>query len=407
MAASRRFHRSLVTGALAASMAVAGVAMAGWTTTSDGQGSATIGSLQPVTASSATPTKALLPGGSADAAVTLTNPNSVAMTVNSIVRNGAITTSSAACNATNPPITFVDQPSGAWAIGPNTNIKVSLTDAVRLGATADTSCQGATVMIPVRVTAAPSGGSTTPSSTVAPTSTTSTTSVTPTTVTGPQALSWSSQHGSPSNFGQVPVGYASIYTYTLTNSSSATVNGVTASLGMNDGGFAIVNNNCTSVSLPAGQGCAVQVRFAPQTTGTKAARLDGNGQGVGTASFNMTGTGMAAAKLALTPTTYDFGSQAFGSQTSASFIVKNEGWQTTSALTFQIVGANAAEFVITPGGTCGPSGTTTLVGAQNGGTPCTIVVSFKPQTAGSKSATLQVSASIGGTVTSTLSGTAF
>jgi hypothetical protein len=64
-----------------------------------------------------------------------------------------------------------------------------------------------------------------------------------------------------------------------------------------------------------------------------------------------------------------------------------------------LTGTDAGEFAVT-GGTCA-SGTTTLAG----GATCTVLVRFNPATAGAKAATLGVTATPGGTPTSSLTGT--
>ena len=100
--------------------------------------------------------------------------------------------------------------------------------------------------------------------------------------------------------------------------------------------------------------------------------------------------------LSITPTTQSFGSVVVGDQSTTSiFVVRNTGAGSTGTLTAVIAGT--AEFVITSNGCSGTSLTA--------GTSCDVSAKFAPTSVGAKAATLQVSGTPGGSISSTLQGT--
>src|SRR5689334_21308353 len=175
---SGRARRWSVGAAIAAVLAIVTVAFAAppWTAESSGKAAAKSGHVDPVIATEATPTGELLPGQSSDAALSVTNPNKIAMVVTAIVGSGPITSSSAACDAAGHGVTFVDQ-SGSWAVAKQATLNVSLANAVQMALTSANECQNQTFSIPVRVTAAATdngGGTPTTTTTTTPASTTTT-----------------------------------------------------------------------------------------------------------------------------------------------------------------------------------------------------------------------------------------
>jgi hypothetical protein len=101
----------------------------------------------------ATPTTLLYPGTTGDAALTVTNPNGFAVTVQSVTANGSITTTATGCSPSS--VTFTEQ-GGAWIVPKrqgttNGTLDILLAGAVALAADAADACQDATFTIPVRV----------------------------------------------------------------------------------------------------------------------------------------------------------------------------------------------------------------------------------------------------------------
>jgi hypothetical protein len=101
--------------------------------------------------------------------------------------------------------------------------------------------------------------------------------------------------------------------------------------------------------------------------------------------------------LAISPTAHDYGSVPMGTtSSSATFTVTNRGGSSTGIFMVALGGANPSEFTIA-GNNC----TATLPPAGS----CTVSVAFKPTAAGTRNATLNLSASPGGGTVATLTGT--
>jgi hypothetical protein len=107
----------------------------------------------------------------------------------------------------------------------------------------------------------------------------------------------------------------------------------------------------------------------------------------------------SAALLTIMPTTATFGpTGADGSSSmSQSFTVKNTGGSASGTPTVSLAGTNPSSFVI------GSNNCTVAIPST---LTCTIGVTFMPADAGTLTATLQVTASPGGTATASLTGTA-
>jgi hypothetical protein len=114
------------------------------------------GTRQAITASGGTPSAALYPGGSADVAVTLTNPNSYAVHVNSLQldtsqgTNGFdVDSGHSGCDVS--ALSYDTQSTG-WDVpakvgSTNGSLAVDLTGAIDMDADADTACQGASFTV--------------------------------------------------------------------------------------------------------------------------------------------------------------------------------------------------------------------------------------------------------------------
>ena len=134
-----------------------GVASATLSSTGAGTGNAATSTLSAVTltASAGTPTSRLLPGGSGDTIFQISNPNAVAVSVVSVVANGAITVSGGTgCSTANDGVTFANQ-SGLSLVVPAgaTNFSIDLPNSVTMSSSANNGCQGAAFSVPVIVTA--------------------------------------------------------------------------------------------------------------------------------------------------------------------------------------------------------------------------------------------------------------
>lgn len=144
----------LVTPAICLVVGLAsGAAYAYFTSSGKGTGSASVGSMQPVTVSTASPGTLLLPGGSADVTFQVTNPNSFAVTLVSVTGNGPITATGGqgSCPTANTGVTFNPPTSLSTVINPGATKSIDLPGAASMSQTSASGCQGATFSIPVTI----------------------------------------------------------------------------------------------------------------------------------------------------------------------------------------------------------------------------------------------------------------
>lgn len=116
------------------------------------------------------------------------------------------------------------------------------------------------------------------------------------------------------------------------------------------------------------------------------------------ANPNATGTPVASLSL----TTVNFGSVILGATSAAQLLtLNNTGSAPLNVGSVSRTGAQAGEFTSTGTGACSATGGSLAAGAS-----CTITLEFRPTTAGSRSATLQITHNAaGGSSSATLSGT--
>jgi hypothetical protein len=152
MRLGRGMRWAVIILASAALLGAAAVAHAYLTAGGAGSGAATAGAGDPVTLSPAATSADLYPGGSADVAVSITNPNPFAAAVGSLVVDEtrghggfAVDAGHAGCDLS--ALSFAAQPGGGWLVGAGATIRVDLADAVSLAPDAAPACQGATFTV--------------------------------------------------------------------------------------------------------------------------------------------------------------------------------------------------------------------------------------------------------------------
>lgn len=186
---------------------------------------------------------------------------------------------------------------------------------------------------------------------------------------------------------------------TITNGSGAPTGLLSAALiGANASGLQVVagTDECTGVSLQPGEACTISVAFAPTRHGFANAELVVAGAPGGTVATSLTGVGIGPALLAITPPSRNFGGVATGDVSAPLvFTVTNVGGQASSAPTVAFGGTGAGQFQL---------GSSTCTIALAPGGVCTVAVNFAPTAPGPANATLEVSATTGGTASSALSG---
>lgn len=202
---------------------------------------------------------------------------------------------------------------------------------------------------------------------------------------------------SPADFGAATVGTnGPTRTIVIANSGNVSAGffiGVIA--GGDAGSFRLLDENCTGAPLMPAGSCTAHVRFTPQGSGTKTARLAFFGEGEGGTMVTLSGDGLDPA-VTLAPSSFDFGYQTAGTKSAGhSFAVRNEGGAPLDLDSVAIVGADLDQFALA-GEEC--TGASLAPGEE-----CLVRVRFAPDGAGAKGATLRVRGAAG-TYTASLSG---
>jgi Protein of unknown function (DUF1565)/Abnormal spindle-like microcephaly-assoc'd, ASPM-SPD-2-Hydin/HYDIN/CFA65/VesB-like, Ig-like domain/Cep192 domain 4 len=186
--------------------------------------------------------------------------------------------------------------------------------------------------------------------------------------------------------------------FTVMNGGGAATGTLSVSVGKPTQ-YAVTQDNCSNTTLAAGGSCTVRVAFSPTSAGDHATVLTASATPGGSASASLLGVGIQAAQLQLTPTWYDFGAVASGATSvPASFQVTNIGSSTTGTIGALLTGTHAGQFAIQA------TGSSCIGQALDGGQSCSLDVVFTPNGVGDRNASLEVSASPGGTIAAALVG---
>ncbi len=198
----------------------------------------------------------------------------------------------------------------------------------------------------------------------------------------PSAVNMSVSPGSV-NFGNVNVGQSANQTITITNQASSTA-ALTGSVGTLSAPFSVESGGGT-FNLTPGQSVTVTVQFSPITAGTASAVLSITHNAANQNNpvlVAVSGTGISANVpiISVTPMSYDYGNVNVKKSRTGSFMVTYSG-KANLTISTSIKGTDASMFKITGGG----GGKTIKPGKS-----LTIKVAFKPTSAGSKSAMLEI-----------------
>jgi hypothetical protein len=187
--------------------------------------------------------------------------------------------------------------------------------------------------------------------------------------------------------GQAVNTLSSAESVTLTNTGTFTLTISSIAVSQNF----VQQNNC-ALTLKPGDTCAIQVSFAPASTGALQGTLTVFANvPTGQVSASLSGTGLPAGNIVLSPTSLAFGSSIIGTKTAAqNLTISNTGGVSVTLQTPVTTG----DFPITAN-TCG----TSL--APNSG--CTISIAFNPTAAGGRAGVFTISDDEG-TQTAQLSG---
>ena len=188
------------------------------------------------------------------------------------------------------------------------------------------------------------------------------------------------------NFGEVTLAQTSstqIVTLTNTGSQGLGLNSVTVG-GANLGDFTATPNCTPPTVLAPNATCAIAVDFTPTAAGTRQATLVATDNAPGNPqSIPLSGTGVAPQPaVALMPGSLTFATTNQGSTSAAQgVIVANSGSATLHVSSVLLSGANPSDFIMMNG----------CSGAYTVNATCTISVSFSPQAAGQRSASIVIS----------------
>jgi hypothetical protein len=175
--------------------------------------------------------------------------------------------------------------------------------------------------------------------------------------------------------------------FTLTNTGNAalTITSI-AVAGANSGDFAQTNTCPASpATLAAGSNCAISVTFKPTATGGRSALVTiTDNAGSSPQSVSLTGTGTAPIVSLGGGTSLNFGNEPVGSTSAAQTItLSNTGTGPLTITSIAVTGTNSGDFAET--NTCPASNSTLATGAN-----CTISITFKPTTIGSRTGSVSI-----------------
>ena len=165
----------------------------------------------------------------------------------------------------------------------------------------------------------------------------------------------------------------------ITNLGAAPLSISKISLGGTHAPQFLQTNNCSSVAV--GRSCKVDVAFRPTTIGAKVASLliTHNASG-GNSSVQLTGSAvLPVPEISISPVSLSFTQAVNSTSPSQTISVANRGTATLSITGVVLAGADAAHF----------SNATNCSSVPQGGT-CSISVTFRPTSAGTKNATVSI-----------------
>jgi hypothetical protein len=148
-----------VLAAVALAVLACGTAYAYWSATGSGTGSTSSSDTSALTINPGTPTASLYPGGSAGVSLTISNPNTATVQVNTLALDttqgsGGFAVDSAHSGCTLSSLSFAPQTNGGsgWSVpgrsgSTNGSLSLLLPNALSMAVTAPNACQGATFTI--------------------------------------------------------------------------------------------------------------------------------------------------------------------------------------------------------------------------------------------------------------------
>ncbi len=156
-----------------------------------------------------------------------------------------------------------------------------------------------------------------------------------------------------------------------------------------DEDFEIVYEDCEKSVLNEGEECSIEVVFAPETKGVKAAALDIKiiGDGIKTEEVALSGVATVGGFLEISPSKHDFGNVDKGDSKSYTFTLENKSNEVIEIKEIKLE-LDSDNFKLNLNGGANPCAVQTLT--LNPGDSCTIEIIFEPNSNGVKTSTLAV-----------------
>jgi len=164
MSRSLRTRVLVLVVALVALAVPAGIAYAYWTSGATGGGAGSTGTLSALSLTPGTPSSGLYPGGQSSVVLTASNPNFEVTQIGSLALDtsqgtGGFTVDGAHAGCGVATLSYTTQSNGGsgWSVPArvgvvNGTLAITLTNALSMGATAASACQGATFTVYLRAT---------------------------------------------------------------------------------------------------------------------------------------------------------------------------------------------------------------------------------------------------------------
>ena len=204
--------------------------------------------------------------------------------------------------------------------------------------------------------------------------------------TGVLAVTTLSFNATAFDFGPQNLGTSSLWNLAVSSNGSVGTTFTSVSLsGPNAGDFSISGNTCQGAQYF----CGLTVTFVPGGIGPRSAVLSFSDSAVGSPqTVTLSGTGQAVTTtLSVSPKQVNFGALNLTQISPAQTVtLTNTGTTAITLGTTAIVGANAADFLVSDDTFTGNACTNSLA---VGGT-CTVSLTFSPKAVGPRAATLQI-----------------
>jgi hypothetical protein len=200
-------------------------------------------------------------------------------------------------------------------------------------------------------------------------------------------------------FGTVTVGQTlSPGTIKVTNTGTATTAALTDAI--TGAAFSVMTDGCAGMTLAPNAYCQITIVLDDSTAQTDSGTFTVTDTPSDTVTVNLQADVLTPGALSIAPQTNNFQSWLIGaSSPSQTFVVSNTGSVATGTLTATLTptnGTTAAEYALSDSCTGH---------ALTGSATCNLSVVFTPSGRGTRTATIAVTASPGGTATSMLTGT--